>query len=1340
MSHHYEYLKQYHNGLALVDRRYRELQDSRAELLWYESKLTEANGLAVQHGLSKPLSSKTLKSAQVDSGSIGNELIKTGEAITQYESGMSSDMLDIVGVQLDRGQLLNVFEALQSVLKHLQSFQGNFQHQLSNIQRSYEADLQSLRNRQEQLEKDRKETLSLLDSAKMAVFLCLLTIAGITALAAYISRDLNSTGITALITICSAAIIPIFYGRGLVTAILDISQESKRYQELDKAAKDFRRYVLEEENRLLQQKRTQEAQLRTELERLRQEASNYLATIQAFTRSAHYDATEVKPRNLRDECQKQQHIITQMLEELDRPVWKWEDQNWHQDYASPNTESPCSLFRFGELFIEREQGEVTVPAILTLRAPNQNAKRHFSGHIAMFSNDGDSRQAALQAIESLAVRTMASMPARTCKGVFIDPVNAGNTFPFRNFPPDIVGKQTYTRSEDIREQLRALAQHVEQIIQNYLSRNYEMIEDYNADSAAIAEAYRYVFIADFPSGFDRPAIEDLKSLLLNGARAGVYVVLHIDDTLEKPRDFRYDLFDEWCTVLRPAYGLTTGGSFRRAGSFKVGYVYLGRVTRILHSGAFVEFLPGREGMLPTAQMTERRIRYPEEAVIVGQILAVKVNSIDSQDRATLTCLGIQGNEALSAACLALQTEDFQHEGVPLFTLQLPDGEAFRVRLDAPPDSIHFNQIAARVSEAIQSVPTDVVPFERLYPDQLWASNSSRNLCVPIGMAGARDNLEFLVGMYADGSYEPAHALLAGTTGSGKSYTLHSIIFSLALHYSPDELELYLLDYKEGVEFQVYVTPDRLDNPNALNDPDPTRMLPHARVISIESDAEFGLSVLERAINEIEVRGRAFKAVGASGLEAYRKSTRKVLPRLLIVIDEYQQMYLQADSRLCECLNDALETIAKQGRSFGVHLLLGSQSPRVKDFRERIYEQMAVRMAMNMSRSTAAMLMAEGNVDVVELLDRAGKLAYNDRLGEKNCNRIGQVAFIDSAARLAAMQTILQTSQEQNYQRPTPTVVFNGIQSAQLRHNSELDILTKCDRWLASKELNQQCLQEKDWITLESPCATWLGESMRIGRQIRAIFRRRPRNHLLLIGSAESEIFGMLGGMLIGLVHTCSPDDIAFQIADLALSEGEVAELTPTFRDCFANNFEVTLGKRFAENHRQIVRAEGIWQQVTEEFDRRQAIRQTDVDTMDFGKSLFFVFALGNLSQMDRFRPVTGRMGDEMSVDAKKLLEIASKGSELGIHLVLWLSDFKAFQQLFGGTRAALTNFDLRVALKMNERDSQDFLGESIAKNLRDSQAYFTDASTPDTPEKLRPYAVLTPEAINVYAHVLERCR
>jgi len=724
MTQHYKYLGQYHSALALVDGRYAELQSARAELLWYEGKLAEADGLAVQHGLSK--AANMLQGMGLDD---------------------SSRKQSLVNVQLDRDNLLDVFSTLQEVLKQLQSSQGSFQHQLSNIQKRYESDLQVLRDRQTNLEKQFKEISRLLDAAKMSIFFHLFVIAIVTGLAAYLAKDLKSTAIAATVALVIALIVPIFYGRSLASAILYVKEQSKTYQDFDRQVKEMRRRIPQEEEDLRIRKRDQEIQLRANLEKLRQQAKDTLLSIQAFVSSARYDAEEVKPKLLQKEWNNQKVAIDQIVERVGLPVCDWQEKEWKADYACPKSikgESISSLFRIGDLLIEREQDNAIVPAIVALHAPKPNAKQHFSGHVVVFSNDGDSRQAALQTIESLAVRTMASLPARTCKGIFIDPVNTGNTFPFRNFPNDIVGKQTYTRSEDIREQLRSLVQHVTQITQDSLSRNYEIIDEYNANST-IAEAYRYVFVADFPSSFERAAVEDLKSLLLNGARAGVYVVLHVDDSLEKPRDFRYDIFDEWCTVIRPAYGLTTGGSFCRSGSFKVGYVYLGRVNLILHSGAFVEFLPGKEGMLPTAQMTEKRIRYPEEAVNVGQILAVRINSIDGQDRATLTCLGIQGHEALSAACLALQTEDFQHEGVPLFTLQLPTGEAFRIRLDNRPASDQFNQLAAMLKQAVQEVEIDKIEFSSLHPEKLWLKDSSRNLSAPIGMAGASEKFRIFSG-------------------------------------------------------------------------------------------------------------------------------------------------------------------------------------------------------------------------------------------------------------------------------------------------------------------------------------------------------------------------------------------------------------------------------------------------------------------------------------------------------------------------------------------------------------------------------------------------------------------
>jgi hypothetical protein len=94
----------------------------------------------------------------------------------------------------------------------------------------------------------------------------------------------------------------------------------------------------------------------------------------------------------------------------------------------------------------------------------------------------------------------------------------------------------------------------------------------------------------------------------------------------------------------------------------------------------------------------------------------------------------------------------------------------------------------------------------------------------VGRAGAKELQSLRLGRGTS-----QHALVSGKTGSGKSTLLHALITNLALHYSPREVEFYLVDFKKGVEFKTYATGE----------------LPHARVIAIESEREFGVSVLER---------------------------------------------------------------------------------------------------------------------------------------------------------------------------------------------------------------------------------------------------------------------------------------------------------------------------------------------------------------------------------------------------------------------------------------------------------------------------------------------------------------
>src|SRR5207249_1920843 len=138
----------------------------------------------------------------------------------------------------------------------------------------------------------------------------------------------------------------------------------------------------------------------------------------------------------------------------------------------------------------------------------------------------------------------------------------------------------------------------------------------------------------------------------------------------------------------------------------------------------------------------------------------------------------------------------------------------------------------------------------------WTFETSKGIDIPLGRAGATKLQHLKLGKGTS-----QHALTSGKTGSGKSTMLHALITNGSLRYSPNELELYLIDFKKGVEFKVYAAME----------------LPHARVIAIESEREFGLSVLQRLDAELKLRGDLFRDTGVQDIKGYREATNGAKP-------------------------------------------------------------------------------------------------------------------------------------------------------------------------------------------------------------------------------------------------------------------------------------------------------------------------------------------------------------------------------------------------------------------------------------------------------------------------------
>lgn len=156
-----------------------------------------------------------------------------------------------------------------------------------------------------------------------------------------------------------------------------------------------------------------------------------------------------------------------------------------------------------------------------------------------------------------------------------------------------------------------------------------------------------------------------------------------------------------------------------------------------------------------------------------------------------------------------------------------------------------------------------------------------------------------------------HAFILGQSGSGKSVLLNNIITTAILKYSPDDLMLYLMDFK-GVEFNRY------------------RGVKHTKAVLVDnSDPQMTLEVLRELKEENARRIKLWRKEGVNNIDGYnRKHSNSRLPQVLFVADECQVMFQPAKNgtqRIIQSeIADILNIIATQGRSQGIHMLLATQ--------------------------------------------------------------------------------------------------------------------------------------------------------------------------------------------------------------------------------------------------------------------------------------------------------------------------------------------------------------------------------------------------------------------------------
>jgi S-DNA-T family DNA segregation ATPase FtsK/SpoIIIE len=813
------------------------------------------------------------------------------------------------------------------------------------------------------------------------------------------------------------------------------------------------------------------------------------------------------------------------------------------------------------------------------------------------------RDDALSVLRSVVLRSLVGLPAGQLHLSVFDPIALGQSFAdflhLADYDERLIDTRPRTSSRDIEARLEEHSAHLETVIGKYLRGQFASIREYNQQAIEVAEPYRLLVVCDYPAQFTDRATELLLSLIENGARCGVYVLIHVDQDGPEKQQIPVS------RLLQNADVLTFHGQNVRIG---------------LTTGPVqIDVVPDN-----CPPITFARDSTPSsDAARVLSELGSQARSVEKRVVELSTCFELIGRNT-----------------------------------------------STTIGSHLPVLSPGASPIRTEDPDTWWSGDSATGATAILGRAGAQS----VAPLYFSSTEIAGGALMVGLPRSGKTTALHSAILSLTMTYSPEELELYLIDAKHGVEFIVY------------------RDLPHARMVSINSEREFAVAVLESLASEITRRAEMMKTrtPGKTNLKEFRLATGEVLPRIIAFIDEFHEIFEEADS-LGQQAYAAFSHIVKQGPFAGVHLVLASQTLSSMPAMDRnTLTLLPARIAFACNESDALIVMGEANQEP-RFLAQAGEGLLNPNRGDPVHNLRFQGAFVTPEPR-DDLITKIQTKAARVGWLGHPRV-FDGDSLAERR------------------EVPPRVFAEAD----EKPrrLRVVAGEPLSLEQHLPITLRRNESHNVLLIGPADDE--GVPEPGLTGLAHS------VLLAASKQIPDAHVVD--------FVNDE----GGAGGEPDRRMS-LEELCGEINVTLHRRRALEKLLEDTALLVRdrsTLEDYRSPGRLLVLFGVQRATGLDPEDLDDDspAANLRLVLREGPEVGVHTVLVTDTLSGLTRRVGTD--ALDHVTFRVAGQLaTDQDRHQVLDLYQPLDLRRNQLVLFDRER-DRRVKFRPYGPITESWLTV---------
>ena len=564
-------------------------------------------------------------------------------------------------------------------------------------------------------------------------------------------------------------------------------------------------------------------------------------------------------------------------------------------------------------------------------------------------------------------------------------------------------------------------------------------------------------------------------------------------------------------------------------------------------------------------------------------------------------------------------------------------------------------------------------FEDVVCQPFFTASTAKRLSIPVGIGDGESLVHLVLG---EGSSH--HGLIAGATGSGKSTLLHTMIMSSMLCHSPDELHLYLMDFKSGTEFKIYESV----------------RIPHIQLIALDAMQEFGESILENLVGEMLRRGDLFKSAGQSSLAAYISSTGKPLPRILVIMDEFQILFNDsANRKVAMNCAELTKRIVTEGRAFGIHLMMATQTTKVISeltLSHGIIEQMRIRIGLKCGADDVRYLYGDRNdAKALEMMKGPiGTAVMNLEYMESN-----NIGFRAAYCSNETQEELLALISEKFADFPATTQIFEGNRTVSLA-----DYL----------------LRNSIGYSDEAVIKMHMGVLIKVAPPFIMQFDRRRRHNLLICGANE--------GMSENLINLCifsalmnTKTEVYCIDGEILIGEGASAPMYDCFGS-FAPRFKTANSRNDILTFINALHVSYLERKKSNELKQTLVVIK-NIQFLDVIKKMFKGEFIDE-SQFDDDTPKESEMafnfgssGDYSSSSmssADKLLQLIDDGANFGIFFIVSSLEYQSVKENMYYGENILAKFPERIIFALSNNDADNLIDGVAVSGLRDNTVFYSD--------------------------------